>query len=271
MSDTNTMMHEVRFDPKDVVEAERNTWNRCAGTYLDCAAPITNHAVEILIDAAGLTSKSRALDAACGPGHITRLMADTGASATGVDLTPNMIEMAGKLNPHIDFRVANVDELPFDSGCFDAVLVNYAIHHFARPDRAVREIHRVLKPGGRFVFAGVLEHFGFWAFMSALMAHHTMEALAHGPLYLEATREDYEKLVADAGFDSHEVTEQVIPLHQDDLEAVLMTGWEMCDLKTLPGEVQDKIRAATVENAAAYQTETGYDFPDRIVVGVARK
>jgi ubiquinone/menaquinone biosynthesis C-methylase UbiE len=199
------------------------------------------------------------------------MMADTGATVTGIDLAPNMVKLASELNPNIEFKEANVDDLPFDSNSFDAVLVNYAIHHFARPDQGVKEIYRVLKSGGRFVFAGPLEHFGFWAFIAGITAHHTMDELAHGPIYLEARREDYEKLVVDAGFGEYDVTEREITLHQDSLDAVLKTGWEMCELAKLSQETQDKIRMTTMENASQYKTENGYDFPDRIVVGVATK
>jgi ubiquinone/menaquinone biosynthesis C-methylase UbiE len=199
------------------------------------------------------------------------MMAATGATVTGVDLSPEMVEVAKKLNPKIEFREANVDHLPFDSKSFDAVLVNYAIHHFANPGNAAREIHRVLKVGGRFVFAGPLEHCGFWAFVAGIAVHHTTDDLAHGPLYLDATCEDYEKLVVGAGFREYDVKEREMTLHQDNLEAVLKTGWRMCELDKLPLETQDKIRATTVENASQYQTERGYEFPDRIVVGVATK
>jgi len=259
-----------QHDPIAVAEVERSTWNRTAHVYMD-AASATMHAVNTLIDAAGLSEGSRALDVACGPGHISRLMADTGATVTGVDLAPEMVRLAGKLHPDIEFKEANVDDLPFDSGSFDCVLVNFAIHHFARPDRAVQEIHRVLQPGGRFVFAGALEHMAFWAFIAGLSEHHTMDELAHGPIYLEATREDYEKLVVDAGFSEYDVTEREIALHQDSLEAVLKIGWEMCELERLPLATQDKIRATATENASEYKTEDGYLFPDRIVIGIATK
>ncbi len=260
-----------QHDPNAVEQAERSTWNRCAATYMESAAPLTKHAVSVLVQAARLSRGCRALDVACGPGHIARMMADTGATVTGIDLAPKMVSLASGLYLNIEFKEANVDNLPFDSNTFDAVLVNYAIHHFARPGSAVKEIHRVLKRKGRFVFAGPLEHFGFWAFIAGLTAHYTMDELAHGSIYLEATREDYEKLVVDAGFREYSVTEQVITLHQDNLDAVLKTGWEMCELGKLPRETQDKIRITTMENASQYKTERSYEFPDRIVVGVATK
>ena len=52
-----------------------------------------------------------------------------------------------------------MEQLPFDAEAFDAALVNIAIHHFARPEVACAEIRRVLKPGGRFVFASPIQQF----------------------------------------------------------------------------------------------------------------
>jgi hypothetical protein len=50
-----------------------------------------------------------------------------------------------------------------------------------------------------------------------------------------------------------------------------LVGWEICELSKLPNELQDKIRETTIEEAAPYKIGNGYEFPDRIVVGVATK
>jgi SAM-dependent methyltransferase len=261
----------TRGDPDAVVQAEQATWTRSAPIYAENTAKLTAHAVSHLLDAAHLTSDSRALEVGCGPGHITAMMAATGATVTGVDLVPAMIETARRLHPDIAFVEANAEQLPFADDAFDVVLINFVIHHFARPDLVCSEIRRVLTPGGRFVFAGPIEPLEFMAFIEGLTAHHTMEALAHGPLYLEATGGDYENLVKDAGFASYDVAVRQLTLHLPSLEPVLQTGWEMCELSELPRDTQDKIRATTIQRAEPYRTENGYAFPDRIVVGQATK
>jgi SAM-dependent methyltransferase len=258
-------------DPDAVVQVEREAWTRSAPIYAENTAKLTSQAVGHLLAAAHLTRDSRALEVGCGPGHITAMMADTGATVTGVDLVPAMIETARTLHPGIEFVEANAEQLPFADDTFDVVLTNFVIHHFARPDVACTEIRRVLKPGGRFVFAGPIEPLEFMAFIAGLTAHHTMAALAHGPLYLEATGEDYENLVKDAGFASYDVEVCRLTLHLPSLEPVLQTGWEMCELSALPQDTQDKIRETTIQHAAPYRTENGYAFPDRIVVGQATK
>jgi ubiquinone/menaquinone biosynthesis C-methylase UbiE len=258
-------------DPDDVVQAELATWTRSAPSYAESTAKLTSHAVRDLIDAAQLTGDSRALEVGCGPGHITAMMADTGATVTGVDLVPAMIETARALHPDIEFVQADAEQLPFEGDSFDAVLVNFTIHHFARPDVVCAEIKRVLKPGGHFVFAGPIEQLEFGAFVAGLTAHHTMAVLAHGPLYLGATREDYENLVKDAGFAKYDVAVCPLTLYLPNLEPLLQTGWDMCELSELPQDTQDKIRATTIQQADPYRTENGYAFPDRIVVGQATK
>jgi len=260
-----------QVDPDVVLQAEHATWTRSAPIYVENTAKLTSHAVSHLLDAARLTSDSRALEVGCGPGHITGMMADTGATVTGVDLVPAMIETARTLHPDMEFVQADAEQLPFGDDAFDVVLVNFAIHHFARPDVVCIEIRRVLKPGGRFVFAGPLEQYGFGAFIEGLSAHHTMEALAHGPLYLEATREDYENLIKDAGFADYDVADRQLTLHLPSLKPLLQTGWDMCDLSELPQGTQNKIRATTIQRAEPYRTEAGYAFPDRVVVGRATK
>ncbi len=258
-------------DPEEITNIERDTWNRSAVAYLDGAAQLTGHAVTILIEAASLKSGSRALEVGCGPGHITKMMVDAGAEAVGVDLAPKMVEVASGHYPNIEFKEANVEHLPFESDTFDAVLVNFTMHHLARPRCACAEIRRVLKQGGRLVFAGPIEQFGFGAFIGGLTAHHTMDVLPHGPLYLEATQADYEVLMKEAGFADYDVNIRQLSLCLDNLDPLLRVGWEMCELFRLPEKTQDKIRETTFKRAAPYKTEKGYEFPDNVVVGIATK
>jgi SAM-dependent methyltransferase len=262
-------MTEVDFEAVEQIELD--TWTRAAKSYLESTAKLTSHPVPYLLELSELTAGSRALEVAGGPGHVCALMAESGASITGVDLVPAMISTARRTYSGIDFLEANAERLPFDDGTFDVVLINYSIHHFARPDVVVAQVKRVLKSGGRFVFAGPLEQFAFGAFVAALTEFHTLEVLAHGPLYLGATVEDYEALVSAATFSSWEVEGRQSRLSLSSLDPLLQTGWEMCGLGSLPMATQEKIRAATLLNAEPYRADDGYVFQDRIVVGVATK
>ena len=75
----------------------------------------------------------------------------------------------------------------------------------------------------------------------------------------------------EAGFGDYDVNVRQLTLNLETLDPLIQTGWEMCELSKLPQATQDKIRVTTVEKAALYKTDKGYEFPDRIVVGVATK
>ncbi len=111
--------------------------------------------------ALGPAGKGRVLDVACGPGVVTAAVAADATEAVGLDATEAMLakarETAAKAGrTNVRFEVGDAEALPFADAGFDAVVTRLAIHHFARPDRALAEMHRVLKPGGRLVVVDVV-------------------------------------------------------------------------------------------------------------------
>ena len=260
-----------QHDADAVAQIQREMYNRSAATYIDSTAKLTTLAVDLLIEAARLTRDSHALEVGCGPGHITKLMADTGARVTGIDVAPAMVKVASELYQNIEFKEGNGEHLPFDADTFDVVLVNYVMHHFGRPEQACAEIHRVLKHGGRLVLAGPSEGFGFSALREAVTEHHTRGERPRGSISNRATQADYESLLQEAGFSDYDVNVHQMTLHLESLEPLIETGRQMWELSKLPREIQDRIRDATAEKTAPYRTDRGYEFPERVVVGVATK
>ena len=101
----------------------------------------------------GLRSGDRVLDAGCGTGRaLPALRAAVGASGmvVGVDLTPAMLHAAVRAGRHRDGRLllADVAALPLRSGSFDAVFAAGLISHLPRPAENLRELRRVVRPGG---------------------------------------------------------------------------------------------------------------------------
>ena len=106
---------------------------------------------------AGVRAGQRVLDVACGTGVVAITAARLGARATGLDLTPELVEQALRnaqlAEVEIDFHEGDVEKLPFDNATFDVVLSQFG-HMFApRPDIAIAEMLRVLKPGGTLAFS----------------------------------------------------------------------------------------------------------------------
>jgi len=106
---------------------------------------------------AQVTPGQRVLDVACGTGVVAITAARRGAKASGLDLTPALIERArqnaGIAAVDVDFVEGDAEALPYPDASFDVVLSQYG-HMFApRPAVAVREMLRVLKAGGRIAFS----------------------------------------------------------------------------------------------------------------------
>ncbi len=94
----------------------------------------------------------RLLEIGCGMGTDLLQFARGGARVTGVDLTPRSVEISRRhfqiYNAPGDFLLTDGEQLPFPDATFDVVYSNGVLHHTPNTADAIREVHRVLKPGG---------------------------------------------------------------------------------------------------------------------------
>jgi SAM-dependent methyltransferase len=135
-------------------QKQKATW--ALGNFGDIAVfttPVAGHLVRF----AGVREGQTVLDVGCGTGPVAITAARKGAAVTGLDLTPELLAQAKASAPiaglTIEFREGDVEALPFGDASFDVVLSQFG-HMFApRPDVAIKEMLRVLKPGGRIAFA----------------------------------------------------------------------------------------------------------------------
>lgn len=108
-----------------------------------------------ILDRLGELSGRRLLDVGAGLGEASVYFAKRGAEVTASDVSSGMLRFAGELAAHHGTRIglvqAAADALPFPDGSFDIVYVANALHHVADVPAAVRELRRVLRPGGTFV------------------------------------------------------------------------------------------------------------------------
>jgi SAM-dependent methyltransferase len=95
------------------------------------------------------------LEIGCGLGTDLLQFARGGAHVTGVDLTPHSIELVKRRfameNLSVDARVADAENLPFADNSFDVVYSFGVLHHTPNTQKAIEEVHRVLKPGGKII------------------------------------------------------------------------------------------------------------------------
>src|SRR5262245_56726070 len=118
-----------------------------------------------LVRHSGVRAGQRVLDVACGTGVATVTAARLGCKMTGLDLTPDLLERAREnaaiAGQTIEWHEGDVEALPFGDAQFDAVLSQFG-HMFApRPEVAIAEMLRVLKPGGTIAFSTWPPEMGF--------------------------------------------------------------------------------------------------------------
>jgi SAM-dependent methyltransferase len=129
-------------------------WTRIIRQGLDrYRTELTNSAV---LASAGDAQGRVVLDAGCGEGYLSRMLAGRGADlVVGVDLCPELVdaarEQAIQEGIRARYEVADVAALPFDEAAFDLVIANHVLNDLEDPAPAVAEFARVLRPGGRTV------------------------------------------------------------------------------------------------------------------------
>jgi SAM-dependent methyltransferase len=128
---------------------ERQRHDSLAITYHDFFTPITALAIKPLLEAVEIKPGGLLLDVATEPGSVASEATKVGARTIGVYLSPGMIALAKETYPGIDFRVAEVEHLPFSDRSFDAVVSNFVLGHFPCPEASVAECVRTLKLEGR--------------------------------------------------------------------------------------------------------------------------
>lgn len=141
------------MDPFEAFKAvQKQGWARFAPLEIITMGPAAR-----LVKFAGVNPGQHVLDVACGTGVVAITARRTGAKVTALDLTPELLERA-RYNSQtaeleIDWREGDVEKLPFDDRSFDVVLSQFG-HIFApRPNLAISEMLRVLKPAGTIAFS----------------------------------------------------------------------------------------------------------------------
>jgi SAM-dependent methyltransferase len=107
---------------------------------------------EIALEAVAAATPLRVLEVGCGWGAFAvRIAEAASAEVVALDVSPRMVTLARERG--VDARVGDVQALPFEDSAFDCVVANWMLYHVPDLDRALSEIARVLRPGGRLVAA----------------------------------------------------------------------------------------------------------------------
>lgn len=138
----------------------REEFTKQAALFAESPKMRDEEALRKLIELVSAGPADTVLDVACGPGIVVCAFAQVVANATGIDLTPAMIERARSLQEekgltNVSWQVGDVRRIPFSDGSFSIVTSRYAFHHLEEPQAVLAEMVRVCKPGGRIVVVDV--------------------------------------------------------------------------------------------------------------------
>ncbi len=275
-------MREDRPADHPYRDFEHRGWERAADVYAETFEAATQLFAASLLDAVAVRTGSRLLDVACGTGIATAMAAARGNCTIGVDFSAGMIAEATRLHPELAFREADAEALPFDDESFDAVVINFGVHHFPFPRRALSEAHRVLRAGGRVgftVWASPDEHalhrIALDAVREAGDAGASLPAPPEGAVNDAAT---CTRLLVEAGFDGAAVRAETLSavLRLDtmaDLVYLLERGTVRLSalINSQPRDKSAAILAGIERVAAKFQRDGRLDIPVAAILAVATR
>jgi ubiquinone/menaquinone biosynthesis C-methylase UbiE len=128
------------------------SYDRVAETYEAIHAPRFAAPAKDLVAEAGIGDGDRVLDLGTGTGLVAQAAADAGARVVGVDASVAMLSVARRTRPSLPLVAADAIDLPFRPMSFDVVVGGFVLSHFTKPDTALFDVLRVLKPRGRTGF-----------------------------------------------------------------------------------------------------------------------
>ena len=194
--------------------------NNAAENYEKYFVPIIGGPFALdLVNEAGLRPGERVLDVGCGTGIIARLAAErVGANGrvSALDVNAAMLNVARTLPSAIPIKwyETAAESVPLPDNSFDAVFCGLSLQFFADKSAALREMYRVLKPGGRVYISTPMPN-DFLRTFDRAIAHHVSEdaaAFVHTVFSLNDPRE-MEGLLSGAGFSGITVREHTLKMH----------------------------------------------------------
>lgn len=255
--------------------------NSTAQAYHLHVAQVTTGCIPDLLDAAGFKRGDKVLDVACGAGYVAAAARDRGAEAIGVDFSSKQVRLAEKTYRGITFMEGDAEALAFADGEFSAVLNAFGLPHIPDAAKAAAEAHRVLNPGGRFVYASWCEAskcIGFSMVYDAVRAHGTLDVgLPPGPNFFGyGAPAAAGALLGHAGF--ADITTKEVPLvwrvaSPDTVVEGLFRGTVRASavLSRQAPENLVKIKQYMRERVMQFSANGGYAVPAPVLIAAGRK
>ena len=158
-----------------IKENSKSAFNQQAATYdKDIKGQHARSLYPVLLEKLSYIPFQSALDLGCGTGEMLKLILqkDIHKELYGIDLSEEMLAVAkSKLPEQVKLLLGDSEALPFPDNAFDVVYCNDSFHHYPAPQNVLREVNRVLKPGGTFLMGDCWQPFVGRVIMNFYMRH----------------------------------------------------------------------------------------------------
>ena len=158
-----------------IKENSKSAFNQQAATYdKDIKGQHARSLYPALLEKLSHIPFQSALDLGCGTGEMLKLILqkDPLKELYGIDISEEMLAVAkSKLPEQVQLFLGDSEMLPFSDGSFDVVYCNDSFHHYPSPQNVLREVHRVMKPGGTFLMGDCWQSYVGRVIMNFYMRH----------------------------------------------------------------------------------------------------
>jgi SAM-dependent methyltransferase len=221
-----------------------------------------------LIELATPRPTDRTLDVACGTGAVARRIAPLVGSVTGLDLNEGMLAVARAAEPAVDWLAGDACALPIPDASFDLVLCQQGVQFFPDRTAGLREMRRVLAPGGRLAISvwRAAEHNPGWLRLAEALDRHAgaAGAMMRAPFSLSDGAE-LRELVEGAGFEDVSMRIRIVPVRfpsAGDLLSRQEVASPLAEpLSALPPESRDALGRDFAAALLPYTDDDGVCFP----------
>ncbi len=203
------------------------------------------------------------LDIACGTGIVARTVAPLAGytgKVVGLDVAPGMLEIArsaplpSSARVEIDWQESDVVNMPFEDGSFDVAISQQGFQFFPDPSAALKEIHRVLKPGGRIAFSvwrPIRYSPGFLVLAEALGRHISEDVGNTMRVPFSFAPERLRSLLTESGFRDLRIRIEVLPARFPSCEEFVKRQVASSPLAGPVGQASDPARSGLISDVSA--------------------
>ena len=216
-----------------------------------------------VIEAAQIESGQRVADVACGTGVLARAVAERVGPqglTVGVDNNQGMLDVAAEKAPEIEWHQASAEKLPLDDGSFDSVVCQFGLMYFEDQQGALREMMRVLRPGGTLavVVWDLLENSPGYAVEDQLFQRLFGAEAADDSPYSLGDQQVLQHLFDNAGISDAEIETHEGTARFASIEAWIyadVNGWTIDDM--IDDEAYERLLKEAQKDLARFVSEDG--------------